>query len=496
MDNLDVVRNTWESEHQELLRSERVLAALRQARQSLQQRQEELVEECASLREEVAQDPRVAACVALEHEIEALQASLESFGPKKFALVREQQAQLQAFEASKAQEAELRQELMGLDKVEQGLQNDLHAVRAKGTEVEQQAKSLVDSEVLLRAEAQARELQMDLQAAELEASQMRQKLAESWVTDGANRSSGDLENLEEMERALQWLVKTQQAADSERQLVERLERKEAGLQRRLREVSQEKANLTSMRVDLGDAGKAMRETMASQSEGYVKELASLEEARRITFSDRVKLMQDCADLQDKLDSMRSAEAGGALLRGRHTKLQATCRSVADQSQRLRDMNAVLGALLLGDELEVDDRISDMDADETTVVMRVLTLLKKLLDRQDSYHREKEQLSERIRSLERAAALPGSADRSAESPAEVADAPGLASSIKSRVAQWRDVLTQNVRRCATVVPSFGVFLLLCQNWVTKHHRQLLEMQFLSQSFVMLHHLTLITLLNLC
>eukprot|EP00913_Durusdinium_trenchii_P013769 g12929.t1 len=363
----------------ELLRSERVLAALRQARQSLQQRQEELVEECASLREEVAQDPRVAACVALEHEIEALQASLESFGPKKFALVREQQAQLQAFEASKAQEAELRQELMGLDKVEQGLQNDLHAVRAKGTEVEQQAKSLVDSEVLLRAEAQARELQMDLQAAELEASQMRQKLAESW---------------------------------------------------------------------------------------------------------------------DKLDSMRSAEAGGALLRGRHTKLQATCRSVADQSQRLRDMNAVLGALLLGDELEVDDRISDMDADETTVVMRVLTLLKKLLDRQDSYHREKEQLSERIRSLERAAALPGSADRSAESPAEVADAPGLASSIKSRVAQWRDVLTQNVRRCATVVPSFGVFLLLCQNWVTKHHRQLLEMQFLSQSFVMLHHLTLITLLNLC
>lgn len=183
-------------------------------------------------------------------------------------------------------------------------------MRAKGTEVEQQAKSLVDSEVLLRAEAQARELQMDLQAAELEASQMRQKLAESWVTDGANRSSGDLENLEEMERALQWLVKTQQAADSERQLVERLERKEAGLQRRLREVSQEKANLTSMRVDLGDAGKAMRETMASQSEGYVKELASLEEARRITFSDRVKLMQERHDQTGENErSSRSGVAG-------------------------------------------------------------------------------------------------------------------------------------------------------------------------------------------
>ena len=31
-------------------------------------------------------------------------------------------------------------------------------------------------------------------------------------------------------------------------------------------------------------------------------------------------------------------------------LQATCRSVADESGRLRDMNAVLGELLLSDEL--------------------------------------------------------------------------------------------------------------------------------------------------
>ena len=68
------------------------------------------------------------------------------------------------------------------------------------------------------------------------------------------------------------------------------------------------------------------------------------------------------------------------------------------------MNAVLGSLLLSDELEVDDRTSDLDADETTValslawlgflnwshscsvrvgqVMRVLTLLKKLLERQE------------------------------------------------------------------------------------------------------------------
>ena len=169
--------------------------------------------------------------------------------------------------------------------------------------MEQQARSLVSCEVLQRAEEEARDLKKQLEVAEMETGEMRQKLAESWVEVSSDemremslaRRGDDLENLDEMERALEWLVKTQQAADSERQLLERLERKGAGLQRRLREVSQEKANLTSAKVDLGDAGKAMRETMASQSDKYVKELSSLEEARRIAFSDRVKLMQDWSD---------------------------------------------------------------------------------------------------------------------------------------------------------------------------------------------------------
>ena len=159
--------------------------------------------------------------------------------------------------------------------------------------MEQQARSLVDMEVLLRAEDEAQELKLQVEKAELETSKMRQNLAESWVTDAADGLIGDeMAHLEEMERNLRWLMKTQQAADTERQLVERLERKEGTLQKRLREVSEEKATLASARVDLGDAGKAMRETMASQSEGYVRQLTGLEEARRIAFSERVKLMQD------------------------------------------------------------------------------------------------------------------------------------------------------------------------------------------------------------
>ena len=183
--------------------------------------------------------------------------------------------------------------LLSSTEAEQLLQSRLTATRSRGAEVEQQARSLVDMEVLLRAEDEAQELKLQVQNAELETSKMRQNLAESWVTDAADSLIGDeMEHLEEMERNLQWLVKTQQAADNERQLVERLERKENTLQKRLREVSEEKATLASARVDLGDAGKAMRETMASQSEGYVRQLTGLEEARRIAFSERVKLMQD------------------------------------------------------------------------------------------------------------------------------------------------------------------------------------------------------------
>ena len=174
------------------------------------------------------------------------------------------------------------------------MQIRLTATRSRSAEVEQQARSLVDVEVLRRAEGEAQELKLQVQRAEVETSQMRQNLAESWVTDAANAAIGEMENLEEMECALRWLVKTQQAADTERQLVERLERKEGTLQKRLREVNEEKATLASARVDLGDAGKAMRETMASQSEGYVRQLTGLEEARRVAFSMRVKLMQDCS----------------------------------------------------------------------------------------------------------------------------------------------------------------------------------------------------------
>lgn len=191
-------------------------------------------------------------------------------------------------------------------------------------------------------------------------------------------------SVKEMEKSLQFLVETQQASELQRQHLERLTRRNQQLQRHFREVSAEKAELTSVRVDLNGQRRAWREAMASQREIYVKNLSSLEESRRKAFAERVTLMQvgpwggagrtgnslqDCADLQDKLDQYKAAECG-ALMQGRHTKLQATCRSVADESRRLRDMNSVLGALLLSDELQLGDD-SDAEEDETAIVQSLV-----------------------------------------------------------------------------------------------------------------------------
>ena len=178
------------------------------------------------------------------------------------------------------------------------LQEQRGAAESRIQAAEIQARSLVSAEVQARAEEQRGEAEEELRKAQEEVSHLRLKLADSWVADRVAGLAGseDMQDLEEVEQALQWLASTQHAASAQTQLVERLERKQNNLQQRLREVSEEKAALQSTRVDLGDAGKAMRETMASQSEGYIKQLTGLESARRVTDADRIKLIQDSEPL--------------------------------------------------------------------------------------------------------------------------------------------------------------------------------------------------------
>ncbi|OLP82233.1 hypothetical protein AK812_SmicGene37142 [Symbiodinium microadriaticum] len=437
-DELAALQHAWETEQQELLRSERVLQALRQAQASLRQRLDDLLDECHHLREEVVENnPVAAACVAVEQEIEALYEDLEALGPRKASLVREQRMHLQAREACRALEIDRNRACQNLREAQKPLQEQHAAVESRIQAAEIQARSLVSAEVQARAEEQREEAQEQLQKAQEEVAEMRLKLADSWVADRV-ADSEDMQALEEVEKSLQWLANTQHAASVQTQLVERLERKKGSLQQRLREVSEEKAALQSTRVDLGDAGKAMRETMASQSEGYVKQLVGLEEARRTADSDRIKLMQDCADMQDKLDGLNAREARQASIKGRHTQLQVACRCVADESHRLRDMNAALGEMLLSDETPTEFTHDDSDAD---AVMRLLLLQKKLVDRQESYAAEREQLGDKVRGLERKGVSPQFFDPAPTTPAATstqAASGSLVSSVRERFSQFRDV----------------------------------------------------------
>mmetsp|Transcript_428 Transcript_428/g.698 ORF Transcript_428/g.698 Transcript_428/m.698 type:complete len:86 (+) Transcript_428:1-258(+) len=83
-----------------------------------------------------------------------------------------------------------------------------------------------------------------------------------------------------MEEELKWLAKMQEHAGVEMHRIQKLERTQAALQAELREANDENAALRNSQMDLGDAGKAMREAIASQSERYIGRVDNLAEARQ------------------------------------------------------------------------------------------------------------------------------------------------------------------------------------------------------------------------
>ena len=93
---------------------------------------------------------------------------MESFGPKKFALVREQQAQLQALEAEKGRLDALRQDVLAAFTAEKALREPLALAEKRLGMAEQSARSLVAPDVLRRAEEEAGEAQGQLKEAQEE----------------------------------------------------------------------------------------------------------------------------------------------------------------------------------------------------------------------------------------------------------------------------------------------------------------------------------------
>jgi len=270
---------------------------------------------------------------------------------------------------------------------------------------------MVTDEALHRTVEEASQIKSQLQAQEAETAELREALADSWAaraeigdapTDTPADSATALQALEDMQEELKWLAKMQQEAAAEVHHVQKLERTEASLQAQLRAAMEENATLRDARMDLGDAGNAMREAIASQTERYVGRVDGLAEERKRTDHDREKLMQECAELQARLDSLTPELADLESLEKRHGDLEAERVALATESERLHAINGCLGVLLLGED-GMPPSIGGDDggaAGMAEAITRLLQLQRRLTDREVSHEQEKQRLADRIRALER------------------------------------------------------------------------------------------------
>eukprot|EP00928_Gymnodinium_smaydae_P016670 TRINITY_DN16295_c0_g1_i1.p1 TRINITY_DN16295_c0_g1~~TRINITY_DN16295_c0_g1_i1.p1 ORF type:complete len:487 (+),score=155.68 TRINITY_DN16295_c0_g1_i1:51-1463(+) len=431
-------RQSYEANAAELARSQRLTNQFRQVLQPLRKRAEDLEaererlaarsradDECVQLEVELAQAR--AATVESRERREVLQVSLSE--KRREAEAEEAAASRRAQEAAEAAEAEAE------------CRRRREAAEERRTEILAEARSMVSADALERAEVEAQAVRSQLVEQEAEASRLREALADAWaarsdpledLASGAGSgnssaapngsSQGDAAALDRMEEELRWLAEVQQSAASETRKLQKLERSEAKLHAELREASEEKAALQSSRVDICDTGRAMREAIAFQSDSYVKRCDDLEDARRSTDADRVKLLQECAELQAKLTELEPRLAEIQELEQRHQRLEGERKALADESARLREVNGALGFLMMGDE---DAAAVGGDAGGLPgAIRRVLQLHVRLTDRLEAHTEEKQKLADRIRQLEREAATGGGADASSGAGAtNLRDLPG-------------------------------------------------------------------------
>jgi len=404
----------WEAERQELERSERVQSQLQTVLQSLQQRCTDLEAENARIKAEVRPD---ATTEHLESEADAAIQGRQALEARQSALSLEILRHQNECEA-RAEQSSVHAEMLTEGEV---ARDALEEARRDGDARRERAalksRSMVMAETLRDALEEESELQSQLQVQEAETAELREALADSWAARADPGDDGDaaasseaceepgaaLQALQDMQDQLQWLATVQQEAAGEVHHVQKMERTEAALQAQLRAAMEENAALRNTRMDLGDAGHAMREALASQSERYVGRVGGLAEERRRTDTDREKLMQECAELQARLDVLRPELEDLEGLEGRHKEMEAERLALSCESERLRTVNASLGVLLLGED---GVAMAGDDGGVAEAITRLLQLQRRLSDRESAHAEEKQRLADRIRALERDAASAG------------------------------------------------------------------------------------------
>lgn len=408
--------NSWrrisETELGELQRSLRVQQQLRAVAESLSKRCDEIADGNEKIRAvQVQESPDWTRCKSLEEQVQELQFAVE-LAIERHTELEAQVAERRGRHAKMAgKEDALRQALAQAAMRSCDLQESELRAESRRQAANDEARSLVTRESLLRAERDALRERDRLCEQEAETARLRQTLADTWASRSLDEGLKVEDNLDSLkvldgvEEELKWLSEMQREASNEVHRLQHLERTEASLHAKLKTASEEKASLQSARIDLGDAGNALREAIASQSEGYVRRVGGLEEARRTADVDRVKLITEIADLQARLDAMTPELATLSSVEGRYAKLEAERQALVVESQRLRDVNVALGAQLLGDDGPAMAGHDEGMAGITEAVSRVLQLQLRLIERQEAQDAERQKLAERIRALEREASQP-------------------------------------------------------------------------------------------
>lgn len=412
----------WETDGEELDRSQKVEQQLRQVLETLSKKKTALEADNAKIRAESKVDAELrrleSAVVATTDAQAAAEARQEALETSMVQLRSEHQEAEARLTVGREEIAEARE-------AQEPLREAQKLAETRRETAQEKAKSMVSVDTLERARHEAAAARSRLVQQEEETARLREALADSWASrvepepqkDGVGE---ELEALDGVEEQLRWLADVQKTTAAEVHRVQKLERTEMALQQKLRQKSEEHAALKSARVDLGDAGSAMREALARQSEGYVKRVDDLVEARRLMDADREKLTSECAELQAQLDEMAPDLASMAELEGRHSQLEAEQQALARECERLRTMNGVFGVQLLGDAA-VD--IGGDAAAAAEAVSRVLTLQKRFTERREDHDREKNKLVERIRGLEQQNSRGGLEE---DEPGSGAGRPGSAS----------------------------------------------------------------------
>jgi len=415
---LEALKKTWEVERQELVRSERVQQQLQAVEQSLQRRCDDLKTDLTRLRDSAPLDE---AAAALQQSIQAAESSCDAMRPE----LEEQRLEAERAELC-TQECVTRSDAAckTLEETKvaiEALREAHRLAEAQHTHALEQARSMVSVEALRRAEADTLQLQEQVTEQEAETARLRQALMDSWASrtdepldfgdggatdDAAEKRGAELKNLDSMEEELKWLAEAQQRSSAEVRRMAHLENSEAALHAQLKQLSEEKAALQSTLVDVGDTGRTMREAMASQSEDYVRKVGGLEDERRVADDDRKKLLQDCADMQARLSAMTPDLESIVAVEQKHRGLMVERDELNDQNQRLREINAVLGAQLLGGLDPAGINGDDGAAAMGEMLGQLVRLVRRFVERSGSHDLEKMKLADRIRTLEREAAQSG------------------------------------------------------------------------------------------